>query len=71
MDSPLRQAAKRPFNHLTRLIARESFLDEVAGAHVSMVVLYLILFYFITRTQVYKYRIRLLVKTGFIRNYIT
>jgi hypothetical protein len=33
------------------------------------VVLYFILFYFIVRTQMYKYRIRLLVKTGCLRNY--
>jgi len=70
MDSPQWQAVERPFNHLTRLIARESFLDEVARAHVSVRGLIFYIIYFITRIQVYKYRIRLLVKTACIRNYI-
>jgi hypothetical protein len=48
MDSPPRQVVERPFNHLTWLIARKSFLDEVACAHVSVggLIFYIILFYY-------------------------
>jgi hypothetical protein len=71
MDSPPRQAVEHPFNLLTRLIARKSFLDEVACSHVSVggLVFYIILFYY-THTIV-KISYRLLVKTGCIRNHIT
>jgi hypothetical protein len=53
MDSPPCQAAERPVNHLTRLIARESFLDKVVCVHVSVggLICYIILFHY-THTSV-------------------
>jgi len=53
MDSPPRQAVELPFNHLTGLTARESFLDEVARTHVNVrgLIFYIILVYY-THTNV-------------------